>query len=119
MTSSAGETVHEGIGCGSGDLDPNFSSSSLYLLGIVNQSQNASFGVEESLFRPESPTYQQVLELVYHKSMNMLPSGREGPSVWEVVDTVRNSMFQTDEGGVGNEHEVLLQNLSVQLELQV
>ena len=117
VTSLSGETVHEGVG--TEELDPNFSSSSLYLLGIVNQSQNASFGVEDSMFRPNSPTFRQVLELVYQRSVELVPGDREGPGVWEVVDTVRNCMFQTDEGGVGNEHEVLLHSLSVQLELQV
>ena len=119
MTSSPEESVHEGFGLGPGELDPNYSSSSLYLLGIVNQSQNASYGVEESMFRPDSPTFKQVLDLVFKKSVELGSLDREGPGVWEVVDTVRSCMFQTDEGGVGNEHEVLLHSLSVQLELQV
>ena len=74
------------------------------------------------MFRPESPTYKQVLDLIYCKSLEVGGRGEDtgGPRVSEVVDTVRRCMFQTGEGGgVGNEHEVLLQALTVQLELQV
>ena len=113
------EEVHEGMGSGSDELDPNFSSSSFYLLGIVNQSQNASFGVEEAMFRPESPTFKEVLEQVYSKCLDGEVGGKTGPSVTQVVDIVRGFLFQTDDGGVGNENEVLLNSLSVELELQV
>ncbi|KAI6661965.1 hypothetical protein LOD99_9733 [Oopsacas minuta] len=119
ITSSLEETIHEGLGSGSEELDHNYSSSSFYLLGIVNQSQNASFGVEEAMFRPDSPHFREVLDQVYQKCLDMdNQEGREGPTVWQVVDTVRGFMFQTDEGGVGNESEVLLNSLSVELELQ-
>lgn len=116
------EEVHEGTGSCSDELDPNFSSSSFYLLGVVNQSQNASFGVEEAMFRPESPTFKEVLEQVYFKCLDTGAGDvgeKQGPSVSQVVDTVRGFLFQTDDGGVGNESEMLLNSLSVELELQV
>ena len=113
------EEMHEGMGSGSDELDPNFSSSSFYLLGIVNQSQNASYGVEEAMFRPDSPTFKEVLEQVYVKCLDIGSDEKTGPSVSQVVDTVRGFLFQTDDGGVGNENEVLLNSLSVELELQV